>query len=223
MLRATVAARAVVDLAGIHLGGRDQIGGAAVWRIVRRHQPPFDGRDQRHRLEVLEDVPRQLRMKVRQHGHDAVVEAADGVPVGSCFRHTLRADQSGRARLIVDDDALAHVLGHALGDDAHGIVHGASGRQRHDHVNRLRRIDRLRRGERHPAHQRDCDRSSVQRKHLASFDVSQPAGVCDGDPCLVVAQCLQNSREAMRAPSAIAAIFAQTTSGSTAACPTQVP
>lgn len=33
----------------------------------------------------------------------------------------------------------------------------------------------------------------------------------------------QNRRDAMRAPSAIAAIFAQTTSGSTAACPTHVP
>jgi predicted dithiol-disulfide oxidoreductase (DUF899 family) len=36
-------------------------------------------------------------------------------------------------------------------------------------------------------------------------------------------QCFQNSREAMRAPSTIAAIFAHTTSGSTAACPTHVP
>src|SRR5215813_4129032 len=34
---------------------------------------------------------------------------------------------------------------------------------------------------------------------------------------------LQNSREAMRAPSAMAANLANTTSGSTAACPTQVP
>jgi hypothetical protein len=33
----------------------------------------------------------------------------------------------------------------------------------------------------------------------------------------------QNCREAMRAPSASDASFAQTTSGSTAACPTQVP
>ena len=37
---------------------------------------------------------------------------------------------------------------------------------------------------------------------------------CEGD---------QNCRVAIRAPSAIAAIFAQTTRGSTAACPTQVP
>src|SRR5262249_15701000 len=35
-------------------------------------------------------------------------------------------------------------------------------------------------------------------------------------------QCFQNSRDAMRAPSAIAAILAHTTSGSTAAWPTQV-
>src|SRR5258708_21524148 len=33
----------------------------------------------------------------------------------------------------------------------------------------------------------------------------------------------QNSREASRAPSAIAAILAHTTCGSTAACPTQLP
>ena len=38
-----------------------------------------------------------------------------------------------------------------------------------------------------------------------------------------VPQSFQNSREAIRAPSAIAAIFAHTTSGSTAACPTHVP
>jgi len=36
-------------------------------------------------------------------------------------------------------------------------------------------------------------------------------------------QCFQNRREAMAAPSAIAASFAQTTSGSTADCPTHVP
>jgi hypothetical protein len=36
-------------------------------------------------------------------------------------------------------------------------------------------------------------------------------------------QCPQNSRVARRAPSAIAAILAHTTSGSTAAWPTQVP
>ena len=36
-------------------------------------------------------------------------------------------------------------------------------------------------------------------------------------------QCFQNSRDASLAPSAIAFIFAHTTSGSTAACPTQVP
>ena len=41
--------------------------------------------------------------------------------------------------------------------------------------------------------------------------------------CLSPTQRFQNSREAMRAPSAIAASFAHTTSGSTAAWPTQVP
>jgi hypothetical protein len=63
----------------------------------------------------------------------------------------------------------------------------------------------------------------VQRKHLASFKASNHAVVFADDSWLDIAQCFQNSREAMRAPSAIAAIFAHTTSGSTAACPTQVP
>ena len=36
-------------------------------------------------------------------------------------------------------------------------------------------------------------------------------------------QSFQNARDAIRAPSAMAAIFAHTTSGSTAACPTHVP
>ena len=59
------------------------------------------------------------------------------------------------------------------------------------------------------------------RARAAIADV--PRGLAEAVPNGFAAPVFQNRFVAMRAPSAIAASFAHTTSGSTAACPTQVP
>src|SRR5271157_3792055 len=62
-----------------------------------------------------------------------------------------------------------------------------------------------------------------QRSALAHKSVSKGFSVATYARRSIVEAYFQNCRVAMRAPSAMAANFAQTTSGSTAAWPTQVP
>ena len=144
MLRAARTAGAIVDLAGRGLCGGDQVGRGLVAGLVASDQSPLHGGHQRYRLEILQDVPGHVRMQVGHHGHDAVVEAADRVAVRRGSRDLLGADQPGCARLVDDDDLLAHVLGHLLRHDPRGDVDGARRRQRHDHLDRPVGIDRLR-------------------------------------------------------------------------------
>ena len=140
MLRAAVAARTIVDLAGIRLGRGDQVGRGLVGGVVVHHEAPFDRRDQRYWLEVLEDVPRHCGVEIGQHGHDAVVEPADGVAVRRCLGDPLGADQARRPGLILDNDRLPHALRHALRNDPRSIVDGTRRRERDNHLDRLVRI-----------------------------------------------------------------------------------
>src|SRR5262245_34487682 len=73
---------------------------------------------------------------------------------------------------------------------------------------------------------RDQRRSKFRDEHLRQRGWSLAHGVspgCSHRAAAMTAGYFQNSRDARRAPSAMAANFANTTSGSTAACPTQVP
>ena len=85
---------------------------------------------------------------------------------------------------------------------------------------------------------RECARDAARRGNFrqtpAVFHAIDPSFSGSGAPGLHAAQNVstharfeagyrQNSREAILAPSAMAAIFAHTTCGSTAAWPTQVP
>ena len=63
---------------------------------------------------------------------------------------------------------------------------------------------------------------SIAEHHRAETD-DRDVETAPAEPPVFHQDTLQNSRDAIRAPSAIAAIFAHTTSGSTAACPTHVP
>ena len=76
--------------------------------------------------------------------------------------------------------------------------------------------------------------SFAESRVIAAIDADPRLPLWRGGRCapqrncnFAVARCrlqrFQKSRDAIRAPSAIAAIFAHTTSGSTAACPTHVP
>ena len=82
---------------------------------------------------------------MRHHGHDAVVETANGIAVGLGARDLFGADQAGGARQVQDHDLLPHIVGHLLRDDAGGDIDGARRRQRHDHLDRPVGITCLRR------------------------------------------------------------------------------
>ena len=146
MLWAAGSARTVVDLAGCGLGGRDQVGCGLEARLIVRDQPPLNGGYQRHRLEILQYVPPHLRLQVGNHGHDAVVEAADRIAVGFSACDLLGADQPGGTGQIQDDDLLAHIVGHLLGHEPRGDIDRTCRRQRHDHLDRPVRIAGLRNG-----------------------------------------------------------------------------
>ena len=105
VLRAAVAARAVVDLAGRRLaprrsGRRRSCCGASVL-TTRPHSTVATSDTGSKSLRMSQGI---FGLQVRHHGHDAVVEAAEGVAVGRRLGHVAGADQAGRAGLVLDDD-----------------------------------------------------------------------------------------------------------------------
>ena len=137
VLWAAVAARAVVDLARRLARCGDQIGRCFDGRVNWHDQAPFDGGDQGDGLKVAQDVPRHLALQIGQHGHDAVVEAAQRVAVRRRFGHAVGPNQTRRSSLVFDGNALAHADGHFLHHDACGVVDGAACSQGHDEFDGL--------------------------------------------------------------------------------------
>ena len=186
VLRAAVAARAVVDLAGARLGRGDQVGGGLCRaRRCSATSPHSTVATSETGSKSLQDVPRHLRVQVGQHGHDAVVEAADRVAVGRRLRHALGADQAGGAGLVLDDDLLAHVCRHPLRHDARRVVDGARGGERHDHADRLVRIGRLRRRATAAASDASASATAAPRichGHRASGREGRGRPVADSEP-----------------------------------------
>src|SRR6476469_487670 len=58
---------------------RDQIGRGLEACLIAGDQSPLHGSNQRNQREILQDVPPHFGLQVRNHGQDAVVEAADRV------------------------------------------------------------------------------------------------------------------------------------------------
>jgi hypothetical protein len=85
---------------------------------------------------------------------DWLIARADGaheqrVAVARRLRGQRCADVAARARTVVDHDGLAERLAQLQADDAGQDVGGATGRERHDHGDRLGRIGALRLGAGH--------------------------------------------------------------------------
>jgi hypothetical protein len=91
-------------------------------------------RDLRDRCEVLHRVVGKLRVETRIRG-EAVGHQDEGVAIGSRFREQLGSHDRVRARPIVDDDALAHLLAELLADDAKERVVAAARGIRGDEPN----------------------------------------------------------------------------------------
>ena len=138
-------------------------------RIDREHELIRDqGRD---RSEILQRIERHLRVQVRIDRDQAVLAQQQRVAVGRRLRDHVAGDVAVGARMILDDDRRAEQLGKLLPDDARGDIGCAAGRDRHDQLDRARRILCERRRARQC---KQAGRKQAQqfRRHGVSFRIS---------------------------------------------------
>ena len=111
---------------------------------------------QRHRLEIGQQVVGQVAVGCAGDDVRAVLAEADGVAVGRRAHRAADADGAARAGDVLDDDGLAERDPHPLGEDAADHVGRSAGRERHDHGDGLGRIGLRKRGHamRRPARRR---------------------------------------------------------------------
>ena len=136
VLRRAVAVGAVVQLAGLRLGQRHQLGHVLGRRAGVDHQHVGHQRDRGDRREVLLEVVGQLLVDA---GGDGVVHRAhqQRVAVGLGLGHVVGAQRGAGAGLALDDHGLAEALRQLLGQRARQHVGGAAGREGHDQADRL--------------------------------------------------------------------------------------
>jgi hypothetical protein len=135
--------------------------GDGLGRHVRMHHHHV-GEQHRpgNRLAVASEIERQLVVERRIDGIVGSDEA-DGIAVGRRAQHRRHADISTGANLVLDDELLAQAFRQILSDDArHGVVWPAGG-ERHDPVDRPRRIT-LRPSNAGFSRQRSSTRSHLQ-------------------------------------------------------------
>jgi hypothetical protein len=125
--------------AGIGLEPSDQLAG-----ILGRQPGPADDDHRRKgeqgdRLEISQKV---VWNWVERTGADMTGPIADAerVSVGRRSSSTADADRRSRSGHIFDDDRLAQREAHAFAKDAPERIGRASGRKRHDHRQRVRRV-----------------------------------------------------------------------------------
>src|SRR5262245_22005565 len=162
MRRRADAGGGIVELAGLGLGQRHQLG--EVLRLNRRmnHQHERHGREQRDRRKVAAEVERALR----QRGVDGVGGAREQqrVAVGRRARDRLRRDRSARARARLDHDLLAQHLSD-LGPEQPRRDVGAGP---DDHANEAAGIVLRRRsadGTQRERDERECKATTPRRRH----------------------------------------------------------
>ena len=143
------------ELAGLRLGGRDELR-PCLPGPVRLHRDAIGpAADPHHMAVVLRRVPERL---LDQEGppHDGQVHLAERVAIGLCGRERLRMQRAGGARPVLDHHRLAERLLRLLAHRAHLHVGGGSGGPGDDHADRP--VGELplrarRRGERTPRRQ----------------------------------------------------------------------
>ncbi|HKA41040.1 MAG TPA: hypothetical protein VKF40_03530 [Burkholderiales bacterium] len=95
-------------------------------------------RDERDRLEVLQQVVRQLRVQgLADGGRRAGCE--ERVAIRRRPRAELRRDVAGRPGPVVHDDLLAERIRHSRRDEPHGDVGARAGREADEYAHRLGR------------------------------------------------------------------------------------
>ena len=134
------AGRAVVDLAGLGLGQRDEF--LDVARGQARVQADATGaaRNQHDGDQVAQRVVRHGVAHAGCDGQRPGIAGEQGVAVGGAFDHGFGAGYAAGARPVVDDELLAEGSGELLRRPARLVVGGAGGHERHDDAHRFRRI-----------------------------------------------------------------------------------
>ena len=99
----------------------------------RRHRQPRD------RLQIVHDVPRH-RIERRRADVARPVADAERVAVGRRIHHAADADGGAGAGHGLDQNRLAERVFHMVADDPRDRVGRPARRERHDEVDRLRRI-----------------------------------------------------------------------------------
>jgi hypothetical protein len=131
---------AVVDLAGLLAGERDQIVKRAhgECRIddqrLRADAKPGDGR------EIVERVEGKPAVEVRIGDEGRIRRDQQRVTVGRCLGHGFGPDLAGGARLVLHHHLLAQAFREPLRQRARKNVGDAARGKRHDNVNGLARI-----------------------------------------------------------------------------------
>ena len=160
MQRAADAAGAILDIAGLGLGKRDEFLDRLGRQIRIDRERVWARCEQRDRRKRLQRVVGQLverRVDRMRDGDDQ-----QRVAVGRCFRHQLGADDAAGAGLVLDHELLAEPLAELRADDARQNVVEPARRERHDHPHRLVRIVALCGGRRNQ-HQARTDRHQQSR------------------------------------------------------------
>ena len=137
MMRGSVARCAEGDLARIALGVIDQFPDRLDGQCRMHGNRENVLCDRAQRREVLHPVVRHLLLQRDRQYMGRRVADTDGVTVRCGAGEKLRADRAARARLVLDDERLAHALAHLLSDRARHDVYRSAGRKRRDHAYRL--------------------------------------------------------------------------------------
>jgi len=121
---------------------------------------------------VANEIERQLVVERRIDGIVGSDEA-DGIAIGRRAQHRRHADISAGADLVLDDELLAEPLRQILSDDTRDDVVWPAGSERHDPMDRSRRIT-LRPGNAGHGRQRSSTRGHLQECAAGKFQGIPP-------------------------------------------------
>jgi hypothetical protein len=134
------AVRSVIEVPGLGLCHRDQVGHALYVERRVDHQHRRNAAQYDDRREILDRIVGQLAEQMRVGGHRGVRRNQEREAVRRRARDRLRANGIIPAGAVIDDDRLAPRLGQPLGDDTGHGVGDPAGRNRHDELNGTARI-----------------------------------------------------------------------------------
>ena len=128
------AERTIGQLAGIGLGGGDQLGRGLVGRVLANHQHVLRAADVDDGIEILDGIESGCRRE-RDIRRQRLAAHVQRVAIGRRVRGGRRADVARAAGPVVDDDALFPFFAELVGNDTGQRVDGATRAEGDDDAN----------------------------------------------------------------------------------------